>query len=93
MATLQIYVNPYGEASVFEKMPLKTHQGALTVEETLARLSTELSKDSLLAGTFLTTGEVQSLHEEMVRDGTHMKKWLAAQHVVAKRVTNRHSLE
>lgn len=56
--------------------------GVLTMRETLSRLvkleSSSLTEESRHARSFLTVNEVQSLREEMVRDGALMKEWLAA---------------
>ena len=64
------------------KISLSVPLGILTVRETLSRLvkleSSNVTEESRHAGSFLTVSEVQSLLEEMVRDGTLMKEWLAA---------------
>lgn len=64
------------------KVSLNVPLGVLTVRETLSRLvkleSSDLTKDSGHKSSFLTVSEVQSLREEMVRDGALMKEWLAA---------------
>lgn len=64
------------------KISLHLPLGILTTRETLSRL-VKFEKFSLIEksrnlGSFLTVSEVQSLREEMTRDGALMKKWLAA---------------
>ena len=62
------------------KILLNAPLGALTMRETLSRLvkleSSSLTEESRHAGSFLTVSEVQSLREEMARDGALMKEWL-----------------
>lgn len=62
------------------KISLNAPLGALTMRETLSRLvkleSSSLTEESRHAGSFLTVSEVQSLREEMARDGALMKEWL-----------------
>ncbi|CRM55049.1 hypothetical protein HX810_24780 [Pseudomonas salomonii] len=64
------------------KISLNVPLGVLTMRETLSRLvileSSSLTEDSRRAGSFFTVSEVQSLREEMTRDGALMKEWLAA---------------
>jgi len=68
---------------VFSKISLKILIGALTTAETVARLtkleSTIPLRNRLRASSLLTESEVQSLREEMIKDGARMKKWLAKQ--------------
>ncbi|MDF5893773.1 hypothetical protein P4A93_19380 [Pseudomonas syringae pv. syringae] len=64
------------------KISLNLPLGILTMRETLSRLvkleTFSLTEKTRNAGSFLTMSEVQSLREEMTRDGVLMKKWLAA---------------
>lgn len=66
----------------FIKVYPKESPCVLTVKETISRLSSlDLSKHSKerpRPDMFLTETEVQSLREEMMRDGAHMKEWLSA---------------
>ena len=72
----------HGGAYMLRKISLNVPLGVLTVRETLSRLvkleSSNQTEESRHAGSLLTVSEVQSLREEMVRDGALMKEWLAA---------------
>lgn len=67
---------------MFIKVHPKKSPYILTVEETISRLSSiDLSKHSKTRprpDMFLTETEVQSLREEMMRDGARMREWLSA---------------
>lgn len=72
----------HGGAYMLTKISLNVPLGVLTMRETISRLvkleSSSLTEESRRAGSFLTVSEVQSLREEMTRDGALMKEWLAA---------------
>lgn len=54
--------------------------GILTADEILSRLKnfnfSGASKELTRVGSLLSGREVQSLREEMIRDGAYMKEWL-----------------
>lgn len=66
---------------MFIKARPKESPCILTVKETISRLSSiDLSKHSITRprpDMFLTETEVQSLREEMRRDGARMREWLS----------------
>ncbi|MEQ4284914.1 hypothetical protein [Pseudomonas syringae] len=67
---------------MYKKIPETNHLGTLISGETLSRLTdSTLSKSSQErtgVGSFLTDVELQSLREEMIRDGGYMEEWLAS---------------
>lgn len=54
--------------------------GILTADEILSRLKdfnfSQTSQELTRVGSLLSGREVQSLREEMIRDGAYMKEWL-----------------
>jgi hypothetical protein len=65
---------------VYKKMPKTERLGILTADETLSRMVNskfyESSQERSRVGSFLTGSELQSLREEMMKDGTYLKEWL-----------------
>lgn len=65
---------------MYKKIPKAERLGILTADETLSRLTnsnfSKSSQELTRVGSFLSDGEVQSLREEMIRDGAYMKEWL-----------------
>lgn len=65
---------------MYKKIPKAERLGILTAYETLSRIiNSKFSKSShalTRVGLFLTYSELQSLREEMIRDGAYMKEWL-----------------
>lgn len=67
---------------MYKKIPKAERLGALTAGETLSRFANSTLSNSsqklTQIGSFLTDVELQSLREEMIRDGAYMEGWLAS---------------
>lgn len=65
---------------MYKKMPKTERLGILTADEKLSRMVNskfyESSQERSRVGSFLTGSELQSLREEMMKDGAYMKEWL-----------------
>ncbi|WP_139045245.1 MULTISPECIES: hypothetical protein [Pseudomonas syringae group] len=65
---------------MYKKMPKTERLGILTADEKLSRIVNskfyESSQERSRVGSFLTGSELQSLREEMMKDGAYMKEWL-----------------
>lgn len=65
---------------MYKKMPKTERLGILTADEKLSRMVNskfyESSQERSRVGSFLTDSELQSLREEMMKDGAYMKEWL-----------------
>ncbi|WP_434679415.1 hypothetical protein J3P77_02760 [Pseudomonas sp. R1-18] len=65
---------------MYKKMPKTERLGILTANEKLSRIVNskfyESSQERSGVGSFLTGSELQSLREEMMKDGAYMKEWL-----------------
>lgn len=65
---------------MYKKIPKAEGLGILSADEKLSRLTnsnfSKSSQERTRVGSLLSDGEVQSLREEMIRDGAYMKEWL-----------------
>ncbi len=65
---------------MYKKIPEAEGLGVFSADETLSKLKnsnfSKFSQERTRVGSFLSDGEVQSLREEMIRDGAYMKEWL-----------------
>ncbi|WP_455911486.1 hypothetical protein [Pseudomonas putida] len=65
---------------MYKKIPKTERLGILTADEKLSRIVSskfyESSQERSRVGSFLTGSELQSLREEMMKDGAYMKEWL-----------------
>lgn len=65
---------------MYKEMPKVEGVGVLSADEKLSRLISSnfsnSSQECTRVGSFLSDGEVQSMREEMIRDGAYMKEWL-----------------
>ncbi|WP_156717471.1 hypothetical protein [Pseudomonas sp. FH1] len=65
---------------MYKKIPKAERLGILTADEKLSRIINsnfyESSQERSRVGSFLTGSELQSLREEMMKDGAYMKEWL-----------------
>lgn len=65
---------------MYKKIPKTEGLGIISSDEKLSRLKTssfsKSSQEHTRVGSLLSDGEVQSLREEMIRDGAYMKEWL-----------------
>ena len=65
---------------MYKRIPKTERLGILTADEKLSRIVSsnfyESSQERSRVGSFLTGSELQSLREEMMKDGAYMKEWL-----------------
>ena len=65
---------------MYKRIPKTERLGILTADEKLSRMVNskfyESSQERSRVGSFLTGSELQSLREEMMKDGAYMKEWL-----------------
>ncbi|WP_163003701.1 hypothetical protein [Pseudomonas viridiflava] len=65
---------------MYKKIPEAEGLGVFSLDEILSKLKNsnffKFSQERTRVGSLLSDGEVQSLREEMIRDGAYMKEWL-----------------
>ncbi|MEE5138894.1 hypothetical protein V2J83_25660 [Pseudomonas alliivorans] len=62
---------------MYKKLPKSALLRELSAYKILSELTNSKNlQSSTRVGSFLSDAEVQSLREEMIRDGTYMKEWL-----------------